>query len=99
MGDTLENLARGVDCETMLQPLQSRARRIVRIAEGRYALDLPLEVAPERLLSEMAAAGATLVSLNPIRDTLEDFFVQKVTAPSAQSASRQVDDRGRRAAS
>jgi ABC-2 type transport system ATP-binding protein len=85
--------------ETMLQPLQSRARRIVRIAEGRYALDLPLEMAPERLLSEMTAAGATLVSLNPIRDTLEDFFVQKVTAPSVQSASRQVDERGRRAAS
>ena len=85
--------------ETMLQALQFRARRIVRIAEGRYALDLPLEVAPERLLSEMTAAGATLVSLNPIRDTLEDFFVQKVTAPSAQSASQQVDDRGRRAVS
>ncbi len=24
------------------------------------------------------AAGATLVSLNPLRDTLEDFFVRRV---------------------
>ena len=78
--------------DEMLQPLQSRARRIVRIAEGRYALDLPLESQPERLLSELTAAGATLVSLNPVRDTLEDYFVQQVTAPAAQAPRRQPDD-------
>ena len=65
--------------DQMLKPLESRARRIVRIAEGRYALELPLESQPDRLLAELTSAGATLVSLNPIRDTLEDYFVEKVT--------------------
>jgi len=83
--------------DAMLQRLQTRVRRIVRIADGRYALELPLESQPERLLSEVTAAGATLVSLNPIRDTLEDYFVRQVTAPAAaQSPGRRLDgtDRG-----
>ena len=36
--------------------------------------------APEQLLAELTAAGAQLVSLNPLRDTLEDFFVRQVAA-------------------
>ena len=61
--------------------LGPRARRIVQISEGRYMLDLPLDPPPERLLAELTTAGAHLVSLNPIRETLEDFFVERVTAP------------------
>jgi len=83
--------------EAMLQPMQPRVRRMVRIADGRYALELPLESPPERLLADLTAAGATLVSLNPMRETLEDYFVQKVTAPAAQAPERQRDERGRRA--
>jgi ABC-2 type transport system ATP-binding protein len=60
--------------------LASRARKAVRIGEGRYVLDLPLDPPPDRLLAEIAAGGAHLVSLNPIRETLEDFFVEQVTA-------------------
>jgi ABC-2 type transport system ATP-binding protein len=69
--------------EQVLKPIEPRVRRIVRIAEGRYALDLPLESQPDRLLAELMAAGATLVSLNPIRDTLEDYFVEKVTTAAS----------------
>jgi ABC-2 type transport system ATP-binding protein len=69
--------------EQVLKPIEPRVRRIVRIAEGRYALDLPLESQPDRLLAELMAAGATLVSLNPIRDTLEDYFVEKVTSAAS----------------
>ena len=50
-----------------------------------HALELPLEPAPELLLRDLVGAGAQLVSLNPVRDTLEDFFVKKV---SAQTSSR-----------
>ena len=50
--------------------------------DGRYTLELPLGTVPEQLLAELVAAGAHLVSLNPIRQTLEDFFVQQVTAAS-----------------
>jgi len=52
--------------------------RSTEISPGRYALDLPLDPSPERLLSELTATGAVLVSLNPLRDTLEDFFVRRV---------------------
>jgi len=73
--------------ERMISAIGLRVRRAVRISEERYSLELPLEPPPERLLGELTAAGARLVSLNPIRDTLEDIFVKRVaTAPSrAQS--------------
>jgi ABC-2 type transport system ATP-binding protein len=76
--------------DAMLKEVEGRVRRSLRIAEGRYALELPLDSAPERLLMNLVATGATLVSLNPLRGTLEDFFVEKVTAPSAQVPGREV---------
>jgi hypothetical protein len=39
----------------------------------------------DRLLADVTALGGTLVSLNPIRDTLEDFFVRQV-AQATQAA-------------
>src|SRR5436190_1687426 len=69
----------------------SRARRTVRISEGRYMLELPLEPSPERILGEMTAGGAHLVSLNPVRETLEDFFVEQVTAQSVMTARRGLE--------
>jgi ABC-2 type transport system ATP-binding protein len=77
--------------DAALAAVEARARRAVRIGEGRYMLDLPLEPAPEHLLAELTAAGAHLVSLNPIRQTLEDFFVQRVTAPDVLAAGRGLD--------
>src|SRR5688500_13428 len=65
--------------DTVLPLLETRAHRVTRVSEGRYTAELPLEPPPDRLLMELAAAGAKLVSLNPIRQTLEDFFVQQVT--------------------
>src|SRR4029078_12745526 len=65
-----------------------RVRQIVQLGEGRYSLELPLDPPPERLLVELAAAGAQLVSLNPIRPTLEDLFVERVTAPDVVSTTR-----------
>jgi ABC-2 type transport system ATP-binding protein len=63
------------------------ARHVVRISEGRYTIELPLDPAPDRVLSELTAAGASVVSLNPIRETLEDLFVKKVKgSPGATSA-------------
>ena len=53
--------------------------RATRLAEGRYALELPLAPPPERTLAELVGQGATLVSLTPVRDTLEDFFVRQVS--------------------
>ena len=77
--------------DAALAAVESRVRRAVRIGEGRYMLDLPLEPAPEHLLADLTRAGAHLVSLNPVRQTLEDFFVEQVTAPDVLATSRGLD--------
>ena len=61
-----------------LERVRTRARRVMTIAGDRYVIDLPPDGRPEDLLRELTAAGATLVSLNPLRETLEDIFVRRV---------------------
>jgi ABC-2 type transport system ATP-binding protein len=55
-----------------------RVTKALPLGEDRYALDLPLETAPDTLMAELTDAGAKLVSLNPLRETLEDYFVRQV---------------------
>jgi ABC-2 type transport system ATP-binding protein len=64
----------------VLEAVRPHLRREHRIAEGRYSLEFPVEVAPERVLPQLLGGGATLVSINPLRETLEDFFVRQVEA-------------------
>ncbi|PYR30493.1 MAG: ABC transporter [Acidobacteria bacterium] len=64
--------------DALVAALGTRATRVVRIGEGRFSLELPLGAPPERMVAELAAAGAKLVSLTPLHETLEDFFVQRV---------------------
>ena len=64
-----------------------RARRMTRISEGRYSIELPLDPPPDRILAELTAVGAAVVSLNPLRETLEDFFVEQVTGQHVERAS------------
>ncbi|MBI2833120.1 MAG: ABC transporter ATP-binding protein [Acidobacteria bacterium] len=54
-------------------------QRTTRIGEERYAIELPIDEPPDKVLSDLTVTGARLVSLNPIRDTLEDFFVRQVS--------------------
>jgi len=63
-----------------LDRVKARARGVVTIAADRYAIDVAPDGRPEDLLRELAAAGATLVSLNPVRETLEDVFIRRVAA-------------------
>jgi ABC-2 type transport system ATP-binding protein len=58
--------------------LAGQLQKSTEISPQRYALELPLEVPPERILADLTATGAKLVSLNPLRDTLEDLFVRRV---------------------
>jgi ABC-2 type transport system ATP-binding protein len=70
----------------MLNTLAPLARRTTEISSGRYAVELSLDSPPDRVLADLAAMGAKPVSLNPIRETLEDFFVRRVAeAGSARS--------------
>jgi hypothetical protein len=72
--------------QEVIDRLAPAISRTTRIGDGRFALELPLSTAPERLLADLVAAGARVVSLNPLRATLEDFFVQQV----ATAADRPV---------
>ena len=64
--------------DAAIAALGSRVNRAIPIGGGWFSLELPLEIPPERVLAELTAGGARLVSLNPIRETLEDVFVQRV---------------------
>lgn len=72
----------------LLQSLVGRVARITAISDGRYALEVGLDTPPEQLLEELVNRGATLVSLNPMRYTLEDYFVERV---GHQTNTRLVD--------
>ena len=48
------------------------------LGDSRFALELPPDARPEEILSEFVATGARVVSLNPLRHTLEDVFVEQV---------------------
>lgn len=60
---------------------EPRARRVHRIADGRYSLELGPETRPEPLITELTSSGALLLSVTPLRTTLEDVFVERVKAP------------------
>jgi ABC-2 type transport system ATP-binding protein len=75
-----ELVASGVS-QPLLGSLSTRTTRVTRIGDDRYSFEFPLGQALDRILSELFAGGAALVSLNPVRDTLEDYFVQQVSAP------------------
>jgi ABC-2 type transport system ATP-binding protein len=62
---------------------RARARSVTQLGEHRYSIEMPLAPAPELLLRDLISEGAQLVSLNPIRETLEDFFVKKVAEHTA----------------
>ena len=71
--------------EETISRLGTAVTSAVRIGEGRYALDLPLEPPPQILVNSLTAAGGRLISLNPLRQTLEDFFVERVAAARDRS--------------
>jgi ABC-2 type transport system ATP-binding protein len=82
--------------ETLVRALERRARRLHRISEGRYAMELPPDPPPERIVAELLAGGARLVSLNPLRATLEDFFIQQVGSAPRPRLPESIVSGGRR---
>ena len=61
-----------------LERIRPLALRVTPIGADRYSLELPLSIRPEQVIPEIASTGAEVVSLNPLRETLEDFFLQRV---------------------
>jgi len=66
---------------------------LVRIAEGRYSFELAGDARPEPLIAELSSAGAELVSLTPLRTTLEDVFVEHVGGDAGPPSGAQGSSR------
>src|SRR5215207_2354088 len=62
----------------VLARLASRATSITSLDEGRHTLVLPSSAPPEPLVAQLIAAGARIVSLTPVHQTLEEYFVERV---------------------
>jgi ABC-2 type transport system ATP-binding protein len=70
--------------------IRSRISSCTQLGDGRYALGLPITTAPEPLMAELSASGTRVVSLNKVRGTLEDVFVEHVRAASADRERRNL---------
>jgi ABC-2 type transport system ATP-binding protein len=70
-----EVIVDGLSDETAAR-VGGRARRVTRIADRRYSLEIESAIRPETLIADLAASGASLVSVTPVRATLEEFFLQ-----------------------
>jgi len=74
--------------------LPAAVRRATEISPGRYALELSMDQPPDRLLAELTASGASLVSLNPMRATLEDFFMERVAEMGTGARASHTEELG-----
>ncbi|MEO7189640.1 MAG: ABC transporter ATP-binding protein [Vicinamibacterales bacterium] len=66
------------------------AARVTQIDTTRYSVELADDMKPETLVANAAAAGASLVSVTPLRTTLEDVFLRAVglDTPDARVAGQ-----------
>ena len=74
-----ELIAAGVSDELRAR-LAGRVRAIQPMSHGRFTIQLGTDQQPEQLMAELRSSGASVESLNPIRHTLEDYFLQQVKA-------------------
>ncbi|MBK5299344.1 MAG: ABC transporter ATP-binding protein [Vicinamibacteria bacterium] len=64
--------------QTLLEQSAGRAVKATPVSPARFAFELSNQTRPEGFIADLAAAGAVLVSVNPLHTTLEDIFVQQV---------------------
>ncbi len=78
---TVTDLADDVKAE-----LSARGIAMTTVASGRYTLELAAAESAESLIHELSRHGVKVVSLNPIRSTLEDYFVTSVSAATRDTS-------------
>jgi len=66
--------------------LERLARVVTPLSDGQVMLHLASDAEPDRVLAELTRLGARLVSLTPVRETLEDYFLQVVGSTSPRQA-------------
>ena len=64
--------------DELASSMLARCSRMIRIGDGRYAFDLKPGEAVEAFIAALAAGGASLVSAQPLRTSLEDVFMESV---------------------
>jgi len=77
-----ELVVTGIDAAE-LGMLGAVVRGVAPMADGRYTVDLAPDCEPERVIAAIRDRGGRFVSLNPLRTTLEDVFVEQVRASHA----------------
>jgi ABC-2 type transport system ATP-binding protein len=82
-----ELVVSGLTAEVLAR-LKPRLTRATELGDGRFSLELPASTIPEQLIPDLG--GARIVSLNPLRGTLEDVFVEQVRATSAERFTEKV---------
>lgn len=73
----------------LLARVVHRVVKATPVGEDRVTFELPKDARPEDFAAELAAAGASLVSVNPLHTSLEDVFVQQVARASAREGALQ----------
>jgi ABC-2 type transport system ATP-binding protein len=73
--------------EHLRASLASRAARLTPLSNQRYTLELSPAEPPEKFIHELTGYGVQIVSLNPLRTTLEDFFVTTVRAAAPRDVA------------
>ena len=74
-----EVVASGVSDELRAH-LESRVTAMHALTHDRYTIQFAAGRRPEEVMTELTARGAKVESLNPLRDTLEDYFVKQIAA-------------------
>jgi ABC-2 type transport system ATP-binding protein len=72
------------EVRAMLEP---KVVAITPLSHGRYTIQLAPDDKPDRLMAELGARGASVESLLPLRDTLEDYFVQQIGAATPRETA------------
>jgi ABC-2 type transport system ATP-binding protein len=81
-----ELIASGVTDEAQAQ-LAARAGGVRHLSHGRVAIQIAPDQQPEQLMAELRSRGISVESLNPVRDTLEDYFLQQVKAAKSRETA------------
>jgi hypothetical protein len=67
--------------------IEPHVRAITPQPDDRHLLELAADDAVEEAIADLAQHGVRLISVNPIRTSLEDYFVAMVRGAAARDTS------------
>jgi ABC-2 type transport system ATP-binding protein len=67
--------------------LGARVQAITPLSNDRYTLELSPVEPPEKMIQELTQHGVSVVSLNPLRTTLEDYFLSTIGAAAPRDTA------------